>query len=77
MGRRSYSLDATSTAAEGGKLMKTLSNEEFRSNCLIEALKAKIRNPNVKILYIPGYLNEVPCRVCYDHDKWKGVEDGH
>ena len=34
---------------------------ECQSNCLFEAIKAKIRNPSVKILYCPAFLNEIPC----------------
>lgn len=31
----------------------------FYSNCVIEAIKAKIRNPKIKLKYIPAHLNEV------------------
>ena len=34
---------------------------KFYSNCFFEAIKAKLRNPNVKIMYLPAFLNEVPC----------------
>ena len=34
---------------------------EFYSNCFIEMLKAKLRNPAVKVMYLPAFLNEVPC----------------
>lgn len=35
--------------------------KEFYSNCLLEALKAKIRDPvNIKIRYLPMELNETP-----------------
>lgn len=46
---------------------------EFYSNCLIEALKAKLKNPSVKILYIPAFLNEVPC----PHWMWLDEEGEH
>lgn len=35
--------------------------QEFYSNCFLEMLKAKIRNPQIQVLYIPSFLNEVPC----------------
>ena len=31
----------------------------FYSNCLIEAIKAKIKNPKIKITYISPKINEV------------------
>lgn len=41
----------------------------FYSNCLIEALKAKIKNPfKVKIKYMPAHLNEVFCPHLMWHD---------
>lgn len=41
----------------------------FYSNCLIEAIKAKIRHPfKVKIKYVPAYLNEVFCPHIMWHD---------
>lgn len=40
----------------------TYISEYFYSNCLIEAIKAKIKHPiKVKIKYIPARLNEVFC----------------
>lgn len=35
--------------------------ECFYSNCLIEIIKAKIRNPKIKITYISPFINEVFC----------------
>ena len=32
-----------------------------KSNCLFEYVKAKMRNPSIKALYIPAFLNEVRC----------------
>lgn len=44
-------------------------SETFYSNCLIEAIKAKIKNPfKVKIKYIPAHLNEVFCPHLMWHD---------
>lgn len=40
----------------------TYISKYFYSNCLIEAIKAKIKHPiKVKIKYIPARLNEVFC----------------
>lgn len=37
-------------------------SKEYYSNCLIEALKAKIKHPfKVRIIYIPPKLNESRC----------------
>lgn len=33
----------------------------FYSNCFLEAMKAKLRNPKVTLMYIPAFLNEVHC----------------
>ena len=33
----------------------------FYSNCFIEMVKAKIKNPAIRVLYLPAFLNEVPC----------------
>ena len=42
---------------------------EYYSNCLIEAIKAKIRHPiKVKIKYIPAHMNEVFCPHIMWHD---------
>ena len=35
--------------------------EMFYSNCLLEAVKAKIRNPKIKITYLPPTINECFC----------------
>lgn len=44
-------------------------SEYFYSNCLIEAIKAKIRHPiKIKIKYIPARLNEVFCPHLMWHD---------
>ena len=48
-------------------------NKEFYSNCFFEALKAKIRNPKVKIMYLPIFLNEVPC----PHWMWLDEDGEH
>jgi hypothetical protein len=43
--------------------------EEYYSNCLIEALKAKIKwGKQVKIIYIPSWKNEVFCPHFMWHD---------
>ncbi len=34
---------------------------EFYSNCFIEVIKAKIRNPKIIVMYLPAFLNEVHC----------------
>lgn len=36
-------------------------SKDFYSNCLLEALKAKLKNPKVKITYISPFANEVFC----------------
>lgn len=47
----------------------TYISEYFYSNCLIEAIKAKIRHPiKIKIKYIPVRLNEVFCPHLMWHD---------
>lgn len=33
----------------------------FYSNCFLEMLKAKIKNPKIKVMYLPAFLNEVRC----------------
>lgn len=44
-------------------------SDEFYSNCLIQALKAKIKNPcKVKIKCIPPHLNECFCPHLMWHD---------
>lgn len=44
-------------------------SEYFYSNCLIEAIKVKIKHPiKVKIKYIPARLNEVFCPHLMWHD---------
>ena len=35
--------------------------DEFYSNCFIEMVKAKLRNPAVKVMYLPAFLNECYC----------------
>lgn len=36
--------------------------EPFYSNCFIEAIKAKIKNPHkVRIMYVPAHLNDIFC----------------
>lgn len=48
----------------------TYISEYFYSNCLIEAVKAKIRHPiKIKIKYIPARLNEVFCPHLIWHDE--------
>lgn len=50
------------------KIMTYIS-EYFYSNCLIEAIKAKIKHPiKVKIKYIPARLNVVFCPHLMWHD---------
>lgn len=47
----------------------TYISKYFYSNCLIEAIKAKIRHPiKIKIKYIPARLNEVFCPHLMWHD---------
>ena len=36
-------------------------SKDFYSNCLFEALKAKLKNPKVKITYVSPFVNEVFC----------------
>lgn len=39
-----------------------MNSQYFHSNCLLEAIKAKLKNPKkVRILRIPARLNAVPC----------------
>lgn len=47
--------------------------DQFYSNCLFEAIKAKLRNPKIKILYMPAFLNEVPC----PHWMWLDEDGEH
>ena len=42
----------------------------FYSNCLIECIKAKIKNPKIKITYLPPHLNEIFC----PHFMWSDGE---
>ena len=47
-------------------------SEDFYSNCLVEALKAKLKNPKIKITYVSPFANE---RFC-PHFLWSdGVND--
>lgn len=41
--------------------MKEGNRKYFWSNCFIEMVKAKIRNPSIKVMRIPSCFNEVPC----------------
>lgn len=44
----------------------------LKSNCVIEALKAKIKNPKIKIIYLPAKINVVRC----PHIMWtNGIND--
>ena len=36
-------------------------SKDFYSNCLFEALKAKLKNPKIKITYVSPFVNEVFC----------------
>ena len=45
----------------------------FYSNCFIEMIKAKIKNPKIKAMYILCYLNEVPC----PHWMWLDEDGEH
>lgn len=48
-----------------------MKSEYYYSNCLIEALKAKIRHPlKIKLRYLPAHLNEVFC----PHIMWQDEE---
>lgn len=50
---------------------KYISNE-YWSNCLVEMIRAKIKNPSIKITYISPFINEVFC----PHFMWSdGVYD--
>ena len=40
--------------------------ELFHSNCLVEAIKAKIKNPSIKLLFISAHRNE----VFFPHVMW-------
>lgn len=50
-----------------------MNTKYFYSNCLFEAIKAKIKNHKVRILYVPAFLNEVPC----PHLMWKDKAGEH
>lgn len=50
-----------------------MKKKEYYSNCLIEAIKAKIRNPKVKLMYVPMFLNDVYC----PHMTWLDDEGEH
>ena len=47
--------------------------KKFYSNCLIEMIKAKIRNPAITVLYLPAFLNEVRC----PHWMWLDADGEH
>ena len=48
--------------------------QEHYSNCLIEAIKAKIKwGKQIKIIYIPSWKNEVFC----PHFMWHDLTDGN
>lgn len=52
----------------------TYISEYFYSNCLIEAIKAKIKHPiKVKIKYIPARLNEVFCPHLSEDDNYINI----
>lgn len=53
--------------------MKYNQSDFFYSNCFIEAFKAKLRNPKVKLMYLPAFLNEVPC----PHIMWLDEDGEH
>ena len=53
--------------------MSSNSNKYFYSNCFFEMVKAKLKNPKVKIMYLPAFLNEVPC----PHWMWLDEEGEH
>ena len=48
-------------------------SDVFYSNCIFEAIKAKIKNPKVQLLYIPAFLNEVRC----PHIMWLDEDGEH
>lgn len=44
----------------------------MKSNCFIEAIRAKFKNPSIKITYLPAKINVVRC----PHIMWSdGVQD--
>lgn len=53
-----------------------MESNKFYSNCLIEAIRAKIKNPKIRLMYMPAFLNEVPCFHImwmdgdYEYDFW-------
>lgn len=47
--------------------------DEFYSNCFIEMVKAKLRNPAVKVMFLPAFLNECSC----PHWMWLDEEGEH
>lgn len=53
--------------------MSSNSNKYFYSNCFFEMVKAKIKNPKVKVMYLPAFLNEVPC----PHWMWLDEDGEH
>ena len=49
-----------------------MADKLFYSNCLVEMIKAKIKNPKIKITYISPRINE----VFYPHWLWSdGIND--
>lgn len=50
-----------------------IESEEFYSNCFIEAAKAKLKNKDIKLMYIPAFLNEVMC----PHWMWSDESSEH
>ena len=47
--------------------------DKFYSNCLIEMIKAKMRDPAITVLYLPAFLNEVRC----PHWMWLDTDGEH
>lgn len=35
--------------------------KNYNSNCILEFIKCKIKNPKIKLLYVPAFLNDVRC----------------
>jgi hypothetical protein len=48
-------------------------SKDFYSNCLIEVLKAKLKNPKIKITYVSPFANEVFC----PHFLWSDGENDY
>ena len=57
----------------GEYIEHTEERDEFYSNCFLEMMKAKLRNPSIKVMYLPAFLNECSC----PHWMWLDKDGEH